>query len=88
MIQQLLSRSEPKAETSEISVDDLLPQPKDTITADSVSEMNLRYGDDDIEKMEERESIPHVSDDMRNSGFFKSLKKRHPEAIDSMINWV
>lgn len=31
--------------------------------------------------------IPYVDDEMRDSSELKSLAKRHPEAIQAMMNW-
>ena len=95
MIKQLLGVSQPSAnggKSKEISVDDLLPPEKkaasSTYTAPISEINNIHYNDEDIQKIDDRKVIPHVDDEMRNSRFFKSLQRRHPEAIESMINWV
>lgn len=92
MIKQLLSK-QPQAPVGPGTVDDLLPakQPlkaAEVITvSDPVNEVKINYEPEHIEHMVTAD-IPHVSTDMRNSRFFKSLMARHPEAIDTMLDWV
>lgn len=87
MIKQLLSRSDkpatPQADVG--NVDDLIAQP--TLTVPEISEAKIEYGPEHLEHFESA-TIPHVSPDMRHSRFFRSLMARHPEAIDSMLDWV